>query len=156
NILFPMVFIVLVTASLIGSMFFRSKAREHQQNFVLKFENYDINVQVMRFARFMMVSVRYAPDRLLPLGPPVSCHIMKNGKKVLSVPNFWLNFNGLGIVHVTKNDALHMDILLNFKDGDKAESFISHNPDFHRKLTQNCQISQNMLIATLPLDIPKK
>jgi hypothetical protein len=119
--------IVIATGILIASIYLRKRCRENIQHLRICFtENnakHAIDIKVSRFFWAIFTSLQFVPHRLLASHSPIFYELKKNNKKILTVPNFWTNYNGFTITRITKNHTLRMDITLILRDPAMARYF---------------------------------
>jgi len=120
SILIAMFSIIVVAVVLIVLSHLRHMSRQQQQVFSVESTPFYITIRVSRIFWLITLSIETRPRNRLPVCPPISCNITKNGKPILKIPNFWTNRSSFALTRLSKTDnlTLHMKIKTSGKNNE--------------------------------------
>ena len=143
NSLFPVISIVVATVLMILAMHLRTKSREKTYSLAVDFfhehQSWRLTVIKARFACILLASIKVVPKGHSVFLPIYSASISKNGKKILSLPNFWTYHMGAALCFAKRTDRFQMDVELSLRTPAMAQSFTQalvaagiHQKDFRQ------------------------
>jgi len=109
--------LIIATACLMFfSLHFRKKIRENQKHLHIPLENCEVYFKASKIAGFVHISLRAEGDFFKHCPPIISCVLMDDAyNKIMSIPNFWLNNNGLSFIKAEKINGYCLNITIYHK-----------------------------------------
>jgi len=123
DILLPSVFIFALTALLILALNARARRRAHYKeiNFVYEEESWRIEFGRARYGAILHTFARVRSNRIGNFCPQIAHKIIKNGRIINSVPNFWRQSTGWCVAGKHSNVVMAVEIV--FRDLLMARAF---------------------------------
>ena len=101
-----------------------SKTRRLEVHFVHDEQSWQIVLYKAHYGPLLYTFVKAYPCDMLYFRPQIAYTVNKNGRRKISIPNFWAYAAGFSFCKMGKTDSLTMEVEIVFKDLLMARAFV--------------------------------